>query len=108
MAGYQELDNFVKKCIHLWENGCNAKLQFEASAGNAEVSLKVSLGKAKQFPSNSNQDVSSGYRGGSPSRQRRRERRAAARQVQVTAEEAVTKEDIGEKKGTEEVEKKEK
>ena len=77
MAGYQELDKFVKKFIHLWENGCNAKLEVEASAGNAEVSLKVNLGKAKQFPSSSNQDVSSGYRGGSPSRQCRRERRAA-------------------------------
>ena len=87
MAGYLELDKFVKKFVSLWENGCDANLQVETTAGKAVVSLKVTLGQAKNLSGrNHNHGV---YRGGSPSRQRRRERRAATRKAEATAEEAV-------------------
>ena len=74
----------MKKFVNLWANGCDANLQIETIAGNAVVSLKVSLGQAKHLPGE-NLDAS-GCRGGSPSRQRRRARRAEARQSQSTEE----------------------
>ena len=100
MAGYMELDSFVKKFVSLWENGCDANLQVETTAGKAVVSLKVTLGPAE----NLNFSDHGGCRGGSPSRQRRRERRAAARIYQSKAEEAFTEKVSERQTDTEEVE----
>ena len=83
MAGYLELDKFVKKFVSLWENGCDANLQVKL------VSLKVTLGQAQAKNLSGRNYDHVGYRGGSPSRQRRRERRAATRKAEATAEEAV-------------------
>ena len=84
MAGYLELDKFVKKFVSLWLAGCDANLHVETTAGNAFVSLKVGLGQAKHHVNSTD-----GCRGGSPSRQRRRERRAAARHVDASTEEVM-------------------
>ena len=65
MASYTELDSFVKKFVSLWENGCDANLQVETTAGKASVSLEITLGPAK----NLNFSDHGGCRGGSPSRQ---------------------------------------
>ena len=78
-----ELDKFVRKFVSLWQAGWDANLNVETTAGNAFVSLKVGLGQAKHHV---NID---GCRGGSPSRQRRRERRAAARHFDASTEEVV-------------------
>ena len=88
MAGYEELDKFVKKFLSLWQAGCDATLHVETKAGNAFVNLQVGLGQAKP-PHGGSQDASGGCRGGSPSRHRRRERREAARQASLTAAEEV-------------------
>ena len=58
----------------------NAKLNVETEAGHAFVNLQVGLGQALLHPQ------PGGHRGGGPARERRREKRLAARQ---TAEEAV-------------------
>ena len=100
MAGYLELDKFMKTFVSLWENGCDANLQVETTAGKAVVSLKVTLGPAE----NLNFSDHGGCRGGSPSRQRRRERRAAARIYQYKAEEAFTEKVSERQTDTEEVE----
>ena len=78
-----ELDKFVRKFVSLWQAGWDANLHVETTAGNAFVSLKVGLGQAKHHV---NID---GCRGGSPSRQRRRERRAAARHFDASTEEVM-------------------
>ena len=70
-----ELDSFVQKFHQLWKAGLNAHLDLDTHAGIAWVGLRVQLGHVPgplhhQAPQK-NQD--------SPSRQRRRDRRAAAR-----------------------------
>ena len=104
MAGYEELDKFVKKFVSLWQAGCDANLSVEANAGNASVSLKVSLGKAK-YHSGNRVDARGCLAGSpsSPSRQRRRERRSAAREAQATTEEVVAKEGSDGETATEQV-----
>ena len=77
-----ELDSFVQKFHQLWKAGLNAHLDLDTHAGIAWVGLCVQLGHVPgplhhQAPQK-NQD--------SPSRQRRRDRRAAARNAK--AEEA--------------------
>ena len=78
-----ELDSFVQKFHQLWKAGLNAHLDLDTHAGIAWVGLRVQLGHVPgplhhQAPRKKNQD--------SPSRQRRRDRRAIARNT--TAEEA--------------------
>ena len=79
-----ELDTFVKKFHQLWNDGITAHLDLDTHAGDAWVGLRVCLGQApgplhrrahpfhQQVPKKE-----------SPSRQRRRARRAAARQANV-------------------------
>ena len=72
---HNEIDSFILKFRNLWQAGWNAKLSLESISGKIEVNLSVELGDAPvcQRPKTS------------PSRQRRRARRAAARDVGNTA-----------------------
>ena len=87
MASHGELYSFVRKFESLWKSGCNAKLHVETEAGHAFVHLQVGLGEALLHPQ------PGGHRGGGSGRERRREKRLAARQ---TAEEADKKAVSGE------------
>ena len=87
-----EVDSFVKKFYQLWNAGLNAHLDLDTHAGSAWVGLRVQLGHAPgdfhqhlrhPFPHNRKQE--------NPSRQRRRARRAAARETEA-AEQAINKE----------------
>jgi hypothetical protein len=93
MAGYEELDKFVKKFLSLWEAGCEASLHVETRAGNAVVNLQVGLGILGQAkPGHGVGPVGAsgdGCRGGSPSRQRRRQKREADRVEKLAAAEEV-------------------
>ena len=62
-----EIEDFLKKFHQLWSNGLTAHLDLDTHAGQAWVGLRVKLGS----PSNVNYSHTT-------SRQRRRERRAAA------------------------------
>ena len=86
-----ELDTFVHKFYQLWNAGLNAHLDVDTHAGKAWVGLRVQLGHAPGplhhqphplFVQPQKKTVT-------PSRHRRRARRAAAR---LTAEEAVNQE----------------
>ena len=69
----------------LWKSSNKARLCVETEAGNAFVSLHVGLGQAcppQAHPGAGN------HRGGGPARQRRREKRANARQEAAMAEQA--------------------
>ena len=75
-----ELDTFIYKFKNLWQSGYDAHLSAEAHAGKAWVRLGVQLGQAPgplhdehQVPGNARRARDS------PSRQRRRARRTAAR-----------------------------
>ena len=93
MAGYDELDKFVRKFVNLWQAGCEASLQVETRDGNAFANLRVGLGKAQPLHEYGQQV--GGCRGGSPAKQRRRVRREAERQqAQATAEHVGTEEQI--------------
>ena len=71
--GYDELNSFMLKFMNLWASGSNATLTIETHAGEACASLRVGLGqhpvKEKKRPFEVKKKVS-------PSRQRRRARRA--------------------------------
>ena len=84
MAGNQELESFLRKFKILWQSGCDAKLNIESEAGNAYVTLRVGLGKV--LPGHHHGHVGQ-HRGGSPARQRRRERRDLERRTAAAAEE---------------------
>ena len=95
-----ELDTFVRKCHQLWNDGVTAHLDLDTHAGDAWVGLRVRLG---QVPGTLLCQVHPFHQGvprkESPSRQRRRARRAAAREANVdraTDQEAVeaNKEDV--------------
>jgi hypothetical protein len=86
MAGPDELDSFVRKFRTLWKSGRNAKLFVETEAGHAFVNLQVGLGQAQP-----QQPVWHGGRGGSPSKQRRLERRAEERREVAAAAAEVEK-----------------
>lgn len=81
----EELDSFVSKFRHLWRIGCDAHLDINAHAGQAWLGLHVRLGHA---PGPLHQDPTNHFNKSrnSPSRQRRRERRAAARKEAVAAQ----------------------
>ena len=83
-----EIDNFVKKFYQLWNAGHTAHLDVDTHAGNAWVGLRVQLGHAPgplhhhphpPFFQAQKKTVS-------PSRQRRRARRAAARMTNAGSE----------------------
>ena len=69
-----EINSFILKFNQLWCNGFDAHLDMEAHAGNAWIGLRLNLGK-RRFPF-----PSTHRKAPSPSRLRRRERRAAARE----------------------------
>ena len=80
-----ELDTFVKKFHQLWKDGVTAHLDLDTHAGDAWVGLRVRLGQGpgplhRQVPP-FRQEVPKKE---SPSRQRRRARRAAARRTNET------------------------
>ena len=79
MAGHHKVFNFVNKFVNLWKSGFKAKLQVEAHAGQAWVSLQVVLGVPYQ--------PRHGRKPG-PSQLRRRARRAEARASQAAAQAA--------------------
>ena len=76
-----ELDTFVRKFHQLWNDGLTAHLDLDTHAGNAWVGLRVQLGQVPGPPHQqvqpSPQQVHRKFE--SPSRQRRRARRAAAK-----------------------------
>ena len=74
-----ELGSFISKFKQLWKSGLDVKLNIEANAGQAWASLHVRLGQAPGPPfQDLIQPPPKKPRNG-PSRQRRRERRAAER-----------------------------
>ena len=86
-----ELDTFVQKFHQLWNAGLNAHLDLDCHAGVAWVGLRLQLGHPPG-PSHHQVYPSSVHRKSfSPSYQRRRERRTAARasnDIHTDAEEA--------------------
>ena len=96
MAALQEINSFVNKFVCLWSKGIQAKLVMETESGKASVNLHANL-ELCPLPEH-NQD---GGRRVGGCRLRRRERRAAARQLaadQVAkAEEAMQTKEITEK-----------
>ena len=72
MNTIEEFDNFILKFKNLWKSGYDAHLEVDTHAGQAWVGLCLCLGDAPDpFK----------YKRVSPSRHRRRERRAEARQT---------------------------
>ena len=94
----KELDSFIEKFKQLWKKGAGAHLDLDAHDGQAWVGLRVRLGQPPgphllqpQHPSNSRLRTRN-----NPSRQRRRARRAAARQeaAKETEAEKVTETEV--------------
>jgi hypothetical protein len=79
-----ELDSFVLKFKNLWQAGRNANLSIKSNGGKVEVHLSVELGDAPFVTSHGHIPRSKN----GPSRQRRRERRAAAHAGTRAAEQA--------------------
>ena len=69
-----EIDSFVQKFKNLWHAGRNASLCIKSVGGKAHVDLSVELGEASRTAAHHFRS-----RNG-PARQRRRDRRAAARE----------------------------
>jgi hypothetical protein len=81
-----EVDTFIEKFKHLWQSGLHAHLDLGTHGIQAWVGLRVHLGHAPlgplykvqlSFPRNSRN---------SPSRQRRRDKRASSRQHNQASE----------------------
>ena len=81
-----ELDSFIQKFKHLWHSGVNAHLDVNTHAGHAWVHLHVQLGQAPG-PLHPQAYQPHHRKKDSPSRQRRRARRAEGRQNKKPAEE---------------------
>ena len=77
-----EISSFVEKFVNLWKRGCDVSLNLETHAGQASVSLRLGL---DNFVNNdvNNLDIAQKKKV-SPSRLRRRERRASARRLAAT------------------------
>ena len=71
MADIRELNSFVTKFKNLWKAGCNASLKVETRAGEAWVELHVGLGVPHP--------VQGGHELHGNARQRRKDKRTAAR-----------------------------
>ena len=71
-----ELDTFIEKFKSLWNAGLEAHLDVDTQAGQAWVGLRLRLG----HPPGPHHQLPPNFQRNSPSRQRRREKRAAARQ----------------------------
>ena len=72
----EEIDKFVRKFKDLWSSGLDAHLDIDAHAGEAWIGLRVRVGGSS--PRTKSNDSRT-----SPSRDRRRARRATVRQEQV-------------------------
>ena len=85
----KELDSFLKKFHQLWIAGHSAHLDLESHAGRAWVGLRVQLGHHAPLPPYHlpHNFPQYSHKKDSPSRQRRRAKRAAAAQ-KANAEEA--------------------
>ena len=86
-----ELDTFVEKFKSLWRKGLEAHLDVDTQAGHAWVGLRVQLGHEPGPPLHDYPPCQERKQKQSPSRQRRRERRAVERK---TAEEAKRNEHV--------------
>ena len=75
-----EIDTFVRKFHQLWNAGLNAHLDLDCHAGVAYVGLRLQLGHAPGPPHYESQPQQNPRKYYSPSYQRRRERRSAARE----------------------------
>ena len=89
-----ELDSFVLKFKNLWQAGRNANLTIKTIGGKVEANLSVELGDAPVLP------IHFKYKKSSLSRQRRRDRRAAARSTAnivegATESQSITEEVVG-------------
>ena len=80
---YCEIDSFVKKFKTLCQAGSNASLTLSSNAGKAVGNLRVDLGVLGHQPHHPSQRTRNG-----PSKQRRRKRRATARQAAAEQAEA--------------------
>ena len=105
-----ELDSFILKFKHLWQAGHVAHLDVDANAGEAWVGLRVQLGQPSGHPEHLLPSPTFSKSKNTPSRQRRRARRAAEREtnvektsVKTTVENTVFKENVEAKEITEEV-----
>jgi hypothetical protein len=87
----QELNSFILKFKNLWRAGKNANLTIKSIAGKAHVSLNVELDDNPADLDQHQHGNGNGSRNG-PARQRRRLRRAAARQAEK-ATDAVNEEE---------------
>ena len=90
-----ELDTCVTKFNQLWKAGLTAHLDLDTHAGNAWVGLRLVLGQEPPGPLHTH--VPPIYSRNSPSRQRRRARRAAARRATNVAEVVNTEPEQGSK-----------
>ena len=77
MVEEYELNTFIVKFKQLWKSGLNAHLDLDTSAGKAWVGLRLHLGDAPLATQHHHQDTQN-YRD-SPTRERRRSRRANLR-----------------------------
>ena len=92
----EEIDKFVRKFKDLWNSGFDAHLDVDAHAGEAWVGLRVRVGRAPGVL----HPKSEGY---CPARERRRVRRAAARNEQSDRNVKEEPEESDESIATEEV-----
>ena len=89
MAGLSELNSFIGKFLNLWQSGRDASLHLKTCDGKATINLQLGLGQAPPPPSS--QPPPRHVPG--PSRQRRTQRRALAREQ---AEQAQAKNNVEE------------
>ena len=83
----QDLDSFLHKFKHLWHCGFDAHLDVDTHAGEAWVGLRVRLGQNKNPTYHQKTFLKRNSRE-SPSKQRRRDRRAALREEQADVNQA--------------------
>ena len=83
---YHEIDSFVHKFKTLCQGGRSASLTLSSKAGNAVINLRVDLGDLSQQGHQPHHPPRLSRNG--PAQQRRRERRAAARQAGAEEAEA--------------------
>ena len=96
---YRELNSFIHKFNQLWRSGKSAHLNIDTHAGEAWVGLRVRRGHA---PVHQEVYHNQSRTRDSPSRHRRRVRRAAAREVveaEKASDEETQSEDTEEKAG---------
>ena len=76
-----EVESFMTKFVHLWKTGQDANLNIHSHAGNAWVQISLNIGR---YPGSNICTDAPIRKNASPSRVRRREKRAAARRASST------------------------